>query len=222
MPARGAEATEGGVQLAKKAVDVVRELIALGELLPGEKINQMEIAERAGVSRSPLREALRTLEADGIVTYETNRGYVVARFRMSELAEIYRLRVLVEHEMLEHITKPGPDVIKRLQKHVDEMEKAVQSKDFAGMTRAYREFHVEVFRLSNLKVFLDEVQRLWTMTDSYNAMHRMPEDIAKRMLRDHRGILSALSSGNLERARKIATDLPQINEHVVVGLPAWH
>jgi DNA-binding GntR family transcriptional regulator len=221
MPGRGADAPEG-VQLAKKAVDVVRELIALGELLPGEKINQMDVAERAGVSRSPLREALRTLEADGIVTYETNRGYVVSRFRMSELAEIYRLRVLVEHEMLDHITKPGPDVVKRLQQHVDEMEKAVQAKDFAGMTRAYREFHVEVYRLSNLKIFLDEVQRLWTMTDSYNAMHRMPDDIAKRMLRDHRGILSALSSGNLARARKIATDLPQINEHVVVGLPAWH
>jgi DNA-binding GntR family transcriptional regulator len=221
MPGRGADASDGG-QLARRAVNVVRELIAAGELLPGEKINQMEVAERAGVSRSPLREALRTLEADGVVTYENNRGYVVSRFRMSELAEIYRLRGLVEREMLEHITKPGPDVLEILQKHVDEMEAAVETKDFPGMTRAYREFHVEVFRLSGLQVFLDEVQRLWAMTDSYNAMHRMPDDIAKRMLRDHRGILSALTSGNLVRARKIARELPQINEHVVVGLPAWH
>lgn len=213
--------TGESVQLAKKAADVVRDLIARGELLPGEKINQMDVAERAGISRSPLREALRTLEADRIVSYEANRGYVVSRFRMSELSEIYRLRHLLEAEMLDHIAKPDDEAVERLQDNIDAMAKAVEAKDFPGMTLAHRAFFQEMYRLAQLPIFLGEVERLWAMTDGYTAMHRMPDDVAQRMLNDHRSILKALAAGRLARAKEIARTFPEITEQVVVGLPPW-
>jgi DNA-binding transcriptional MocR family regulator len=84
-----ASGDEQPVQLTLQAAEIIRDLIRRGELLPGEKIHQVEVARNAGVSRSPLREALRTLAAEGLVKYETNRGYVVSRLRMEELAEIY-------------------------------------------------------------------------------------------------------------------------------------
>jgi DNA-binding GntR family transcriptional regulator len=211
----------GPVQLARKAEAELRSLIIRGELLPGEKIRQVELAAQVGVSRSPLREALRTLESEGLVTYETNRGYVVSRLRMEELAEIYRLRILVETEMMAHLRKPGPDVIARLKSWVDQIEDAINRGDFNGTTAAYREFHLEVFRLSGLTVFLRETQRLWKMTDSYNAAHIMPPTIARRIVRDHRQIIRALTGGDLDRARELVAGLPQVNEHVVIGLPAW-
>jgi DNA-binding GntR family transcriptional regulator len=210
---------EQPVQLTLQAADIIRDLIRRGELLPGEKIHQVEVAKNAGVSRSPLREALRTLAAEGLVKYETNRGYVVSRLRMEELAEIYDLRRLVEAEMMRHLTKPDEGTLDRMVAHLADMENAIETGDFARLTAAYREFHEEMFRLSGRNVFLREVQRLWMMTDSYNAMHALPPAAAQRILRDHRQILKSLRAGNLDRVRAIVDALPQINEMVIVGFP---
>src|ERR1700760_850367 len=79
------------LQLPLEAAAQIRGLIIDRVLLPGEKIRQVELAERIGVSRSPLREALRTLESEGVVAYEINRGYVVARVGDDDLAQIYRM-----------------------------------------------------------------------------------------------------------------------------------
>jgi DNA-binding GntR family transcriptional regulator len=90
--------TEGAVektahlQLASDAAEKLRGLIAARLLLPGEEIRQVDIASQLGVSRSPLREALRTFESEGVVLYEANRGYVVAKLAVHDLAQIYRLR----------------------------------------------------------------------------------------------------------------------------------
>ena len=211
---------EQPVQLTLQAADIIRDLIRRGELLPGEKIHQVDVARNAGVSRSPLREALRTLAAEGLVKYETNRGYVVSRLRMDELAEIYDLRRLIEAEMLRHLTKPGEDDLDQMAGHLADMEAAIERGDFAGLTVAYRLFHEEMFRLSGLTIFLREVQRLWRMTDSYNAVHALPPATAQRILRDHRQILKSLRGGNLDRVRAIVDALPQINEQVIVGFPA--
>jgi DNA-binding GntR family transcriptional regulator len=205
------------VQLALQAAEIIRDLIRRGELLPGEKIHQVEVARNAGVSRSPLREALRTLAAEGLVKYETNRGYVVSRLRMEELAEIYDLRRLVEAEMMRHLTKPDKDVLDRMAGHLADMEVAIEGGDFTALTAAYRQFHEEMFRFSGLNIFLREVQRLWMMTDSYNAVHALPPAAAQRILRDHRQILQSLRAGNLDRVRAIVDALPQINEQVIVG-----
>jgi DNA-binding GntR family transcriptional regulator len=153
--------------------------------------------------------------------YETNRGYVVNRLRMDELAEIFRLRILLENEMMTEIKEPDAQVISRLEDHLAKMEAAIDADDFTSLTSAYREFHVELYGLSGLPVFLSEVERLWKMTDSYNAMHTLPPDIAKRIVRDHSQIIRALKAGNLVRAREIVAAQPQVNEHVV-GLPHWN
>jgi DNA-binding GntR family transcriptional regulator len=210
---------EEPVQLTLQAAELIRDLIRRRELLPGEKIHQADVARGAGVSRSPLREALRTLAAEGLVKYETNRGYVVSRLRMEELAEIYELRRLVETEMMRHLRQPSEAVIDRMANDLAEMEAAIDSGDFAALTAAYRQFHEEMFRLSGLNIFLREVQRLWMMTDSYNAAHALPASAAQRILRDHRQVLKALKAGKLDRVREIAEALPQINEQVIVGFP---
>ncbi|HJY60431.1 MAG TPA: GntR family transcriptional regulator, partial [Streptosporangiaceae bacterium] len=88
------------LQLTLEAAAQIRGLIIDRVLLPGEKIRQVELAERIGVSRSPLREALRTLESEGVVAYEINRGYVVAKLDDDDLAQIHRMRTLLEDELL--------------------------------------------------------------------------------------------------------------------------
>ena len=76
----------------------LRRAIVTGELAPGEQVLQDALAERFGVSRVPLREALKILEGEGQVTYRPHRGYFVAELDVDDLREVYRIRDLLESE----------------------------------------------------------------------------------------------------------------------------
>jgi len=169
--------SEPPAQLARRAADAVRDMIRRGDLLPGEKVHQVDVAKIAGVSRSPLREALRTLEAEGLVRYESNRGYVVSRLRLEELAELYELRSLIETEIIASIKKPSAGVIRRMERYVAAMEAAVERNDFPSIAEAYRGFRSQLFTLSDRIIFRREVERLWQMTDTYNAAYVMPAGV---------------------------------------------
>src|ERR671926_364153 len=76
----------------------IRRAIMSRELQPGERVRQEQLAERLNVSRVPVREALKVLEAEGQVTYQAHRGYTVVELSLAELEEIYLARRLLETE----------------------------------------------------------------------------------------------------------------------------
>src|SRR2546429_4733025 len=157
------------LQLTLQAAAQIRGLIIDRVLLPGEKIRQVDLAERIGVSRSPLREALRTLESEGVVTYEVNRGYVVARLDDDDLTQIFRMRSMLESELLRTIEHPEAAVLKQLKDLNDTMIAAIDSGDVAEVLRCNREFHFAIFALSPLSQFRREIQRLWQLSEGYSA-----------------------------------------------------
>ena len=75
-------------------------MIVRRQLAPGTQIRQVELAAQLGLSRSPLRQALSALETEGLVTHEQQRGYFVARMSVDHLSQIYRMRELLETELL--------------------------------------------------------------------------------------------------------------------------
>jgi DNA-binding GntR family transcriptional regulator len=188
------------LQLTLQAAAQIRGLIIDRVLLPGEKIRQVELAERIGVSRSPLREALRTLESEGVVSYEANRGYVVARLGDDDLAQIFRMRGLLEGDLLRTIVRPGPDVLAKLKDLNDAMIAAIDARAVAEVLRANREFHFTIFELSPLNQFRREVERLWQISEGYSAQWwwRMPE-ARTRINSEHKAIIAALRKFDLER-----------------------
>ena len=154
-------------QLTLKATEQIRDLIVSGQFLPGEKIRQVELSNQVGVSRSPLREALRTLESEGIVRYETNRGYVVSRLNADDLTQIYRMRELLENELLVTIHKPTARELQRLEKHNKELSQAIDAHSITDMLRSNREFHFAIFDLSPLTLVRRETLRLWQLSEGY-------------------------------------------------------
>jgi DNA-binding GntR family transcriptional regulator len=187
-------------QLTLEAAARIRGLIIDRVLLPGEKIRQVELAERLGVSRSPLREALRTLESEGVVTYVTNRGYVIARLDEEDLVQIFRMRALLEGELLRTITRPEPAVLSQLKDMNDAMMAAIDARDVVKLLRSNREFHFTIFELSPLNQFRREVERLWQLSEGYSAQWwwRMPE-ARTRINIEHKSIISALRKFDLDR-----------------------
>ncbi len=178
------------LQLTLQAAAHIRGLIIDRVLLPGEKIRQVELAQRIGVSRSPLREALRTLESEGVVGYHINRGYVVARLDERDLSQIYAMRALFERELLLTIERPGESMLTELSLVNMKMVEAIDHGDFAKVLRLNRQFHFSIFDLSPLNQFRREVERLWHLSEGYSAQWwwRMPEArtrIEQRARGDH-------------------------------------
>jgi DNA-binding GntR family transcriptional regulator len=192
------------LQLTLQAAAQIRGLIIDRVLLPGEKIRQVELAERIGVSRSPLREALRTLESEGVVAYEINRGYVVARLDDDDLAQIHRMRAFLEDELLRTVKRPDAAVLNDLRDLNEKMMVAIDEGNIGEVLRYNREFHFTIFDLSSLNQFRREVHRLWQMSEGYSAAWwwRQPE-ARKSINTEHKAIISVLRKFDLDRLVEI-------------------
>ena len=166
-------------------------MIVSGELLPGQKVHQSELAERLNVSRIPVREALSTLQAEGVLEHKSNTGYTVTRFSSEDLSELYLMRRLLETEILASIDLGGVDVaeLERIQEQVDQAEPSEEGPEFQ---EANRQFHFRLFSYSPLKRVLQEVDRLWYMSDFYRALYIHEPSSRRKVSEDHGRILQAV------------------------------
>jgi len=207
------EPCTGPLQLTNQAAAQIRGLIIDRVLLPGEKIRQVELASRIGISRSPLREALRTLESEGVVAYHPNRGYVVARFDEDDLAQIFWMRSTFERELLGTIERPSADLLAQLAGGHSDMIRAIDQEDFTEVRRLNREFHFAIFGLSPLSQFRREAERLWQLSEGYSAQWwwRTPE-ARIRIDSEHLEIIRLLGAYDLDRLVEVC-ELHRIGGH---------
>jgi DNA-binding GntR family transcriptional regulator len=211
---------DGATQLTLEAADQIRDLIIRRILLPGEKIRQVELAKRVGVSRSPLREALRTLESEGIVSYEVNRGYVVSRLDRDDLEQIYRMRALLEQELLSAIVRPDARTVRAIAKHNDEMVRAIEAGNVSAMLEANRNFHFAIFELSPLDLFFREVRRLWQLSEGYRAAYLWLPETRARIVSEHAAMVTVLREFDPGKLVELSAQHRTASEDVVVGLLA--
>lgn len=209
---------DGATQLTLQAADQIRDLIVRRILLPGEKIRQVELANRVGVSRSPLREALRTLESEGIVSYEVNRGYVVSRLDRHDMEQIYRMRALLEQELLRTIVRPDARMLRAIVKHNDEMVHAINAGNVSAMLEANRNFHFTIFELSPLDLFRREVRRLWQLSEGYRATYLWLPETRARIVSEHAAMIAVLREFDPDRLVELSAQHRSASEDVVVGL----
>lgn len=111
--------------------DLLEEAILEGELKPGERLRAEALAQRFGTSRTPVREALLQLEAQGLVDVEPNRGAVVRTFDRDDLQDLYELRALLEpHAAARAATRISPEDIARLEELCDDPDPIVANEAF--------------------------------------------------------------------------------------------
>jgi DNA-binding GntR family transcriptional regulator len=143
----------------------LRAAILDGRYPPGTRIRQEDLAAQAGASRIPVREALRELAAEGLVTLVANAGAWVTRLTMEQCAEAYLVRERLEPLLL-RLSLPGldGDVIARLGELAGEME---QAPDVAAFLRADREFHLAGYAGAPRGEAWGIISRLWNATQHY-------------------------------------------------------
>ena len=134
--------------LAESIADSIAEAIATRHLQPGERIVEMTLAERIGVSRVPIREALKVLHAQGILTGGAHRGYRVAAFGPETIEKVLELRLMLETFLLRDAIERWRQGsrIPRTQLPIQQMEMAARSGDHSGSLRADLEFHRTIRR----------------------------------------------------------------------------
>ena len=190
--------------LTREAIGALREMIVRRQLAPGAQIRQVELAQRLGLSRSPLRQALSALETEGLVTHEQQRGYFVARMSVDHLRQIYRMRELLETEILRSVRTPEPAELADLEARNGEIQAAMADGDVARMLVANRAFHFGLFALSPLGAIRRDVARLWNTSEPYRATYLWLPTTRRRIIREHEQMLGALARGDRARLVQIA------------------
>lgn len=174
--------------------------ILTGRLQPGQQIVQDALAEKFGVSRVPLREALKILEGEGQVTHHLHRGYFVAELSITDLHEVYRLRALLEREA---VTAAVANITDRdllaIAELATQVRKATATGEVLAITAANREFHFAIFELSEMPRLVRLLRQLWDSTDVYRSVYFAQAPNRERILLEHDEILNALSARNVAR-----------------------
>jgi DNA-binding GntR family transcriptional regulator len=202
---------------AQEAVlEELRVAIVSGELCPGEQVLQDALAERFGVSRVPLREALKILEGEGQVVYRPHRGYFVAELDLDDLREVYRIRDLLESEAVRvAVPQIGTDELTALQGALEDVERASAAGDLVAMAAANRRFHFGLLAAARMPRLLRLVRVLWDATDVYRSLYYADDSHRQVVHDEHRLVLDAVRLGDQERAVEL---LRQHRERAVVTL----
>jgi DNA-binding GntR family transcriptional regulator len=179
----------------------LRERLAAGDLAPGMQLRQEALSTEFGVSVPPVREALKTLEAEGQVVYAPHRGYFVASLSAAELAENYRIRELLETEAAERaVPLMGQAELERMEDAARDMERAHRSEDVRSLTEANHRFHFTVFDAAGLPRMAELIRMLWDTTDRYRSLYFATPVHRRRVNHEHREILAAVAGHDTELA----------------------
>lgn len=179
----------------------LRRMMVTGELAPGTPIRQEALAERLGVSRVPLREALKVLEGEGQVGYAAHRGYVVAELSVDDLVEVYRMRELLEAEAIRaavlHVTD---DLVAAMRAAAAEVDAAGRADDVAEITAANRRLHFLLFDAAGMPRLARTLRQLWDATDVYRSVYFAGKANRERVHHEHDALVDAVARRDAETA----------------------
>lgn len=176
------------------ATDQLREMIMSGVLVEGSPLRQDDLAARLGVSRTPLREAIARLEAEGLVRTDPHRGAVVIKPSIQELREVYEIREALE-VLAGELAVPNvtPQAVTQLSGVLDEIEAAGSSDEWAHLNTR---FHMEMYSLAQRPQLQDLIGKMRNRSELYVRLLVAKPGRSAKAQDEHREILAALEQRN--------------------------
>lgn len=182
----------------------IRERIATGSLARGARVHQEDLAEGLGVSRTPVREALRRLAAEGLVEMRTNRGARVADVRHGDMRAAYEARLVLEPGAARlAAARVVPEARARMRSALAAQRRAIPN--VARSFDANREFHIALVAAAGNDYLLRFAERLWVARIGEVIYERQSETPERMQLDadEHEEILLAIEAGNGRRAESL-------------------
>lgn len=179
----------------------LRERILSGELAEGEPIRQEALAEEYDVSRMPVREALKRLDAEGLVLFTNNRGATVTKHSLREIAEIFDLRILVEVDLFRRsIPAMTTTDFARCSQILDEMDASYNADDVATWGALNHRYHSALYAAAERKLTNEVLQGLSLHSDRFIRMHLSVMKQREPAKAEHRDLLALAQARDIDAA----------------------
>ncbi|WP_030175464.1 GntR family transcriptional regulator [Spirillospora albida] len=187
---------------ADTAYATLRQMILSGEAAAGSRLGEAELAETLGLSRTPVREALQRLGADGLVEVLPHRGARVVRWSRADLEEIFELRALLEPYAAERAARRRPDaaVLAELTALCDAMERSGDPAEIARLNSAFHGAVIDASGNRRLPALLTSVMHAPLIVGTFR---RYDAGALARSMNHHRELVAALTAGDPDWAGSV-------------------
>lgn len=191
----------------------LRTAILEGNLKAGQRLMEVQLAEQLGVSRTPIREAIRKLELEGLVVMLPRKGAYVANMSFKDLIDVLEIRSSLEGlaASLAAERLREEDIVE-LERVAKEFETSVRETDIDNVLKKDVEFHEKIFLMANNKKLYQLITSLWEQVHRFRVTYVSNYDASLSLVDEHNRILEAIKSGDCELAKKYATEHIELAE----------
>jgi len=197
--------------LQKTVYDVLRAAILNGELTPGEQLSLGDIAKKLNVSTMPVREALRTLEAQGMITFSSQKKITVTQLSAEGLEEFYWIRTPLEcRSFARNFSMLGSEEIKEL----DKLHQLMSDVNTSGpeWVKLNRRFHMILYGAEKSRVLKGALAWLWDNVTAYLNLYAQKSSLVEQANRSHAKLIQAIKEKRAQEALEV------LREHLKSGL----
>jgi DNA-binding GntR family transcriptional regulator len=208
--------------LSGQVYDKLLDMIMSNVARPDSRLNVDELSKRFGVSKTPLREALKSLEKTGLVSFKPYSGYMVKTFTAKEIEEIYKIRILLETFAIEQILENVSDVhireLKRIQATIESNLTVPKVKLF----KMNREFHDYFYSISDCPKLCEMIGLLWDNLVFFRMLLIQEDDYINNMKTEHRAYIDALEKRQGERLKALIVAALEVHAQRIPRLVQHH
>ncbi len=216
----GAKKKKTKEDFTQEAYMGIRRMFFLNEIIPGQKISYGDLAKRLNMSTTPVIQALKRLEFQGLVRHEPNRGYYTENISLEEITEIYDFRELIEVSLLPAtIAAMNKTKLKRLKKALDSHLDAVRDIFLKDRLLKDMEFHLTLAELSGNQIRIASLKYLFDLLYlKYrgNILFVTPMDTVDA---EHVQLYDYIAAGNLEGAQEVlGKHISNVKKHAILSI----
>ncbi len=215
------QSTDRQTSVVDLIVDTIKEGVRLGRYAPGQRLVEGDFIAEMGLSRGPFREALRRLEADGVVLIEKNRGAVVRRYSREEIRYLYEIREMLETQaakLAADRVAGEPAIRARIEASRRRMRKTA-ADEIAEYMRENTRFHILIAEASGNPWLRRIIEMLQLPVDRLAAQHIVSSGATRDSLDAHEEIVDAILAGDAARAEKLMRTHLRTSRKMIEALP---
>lgn len=196
----------------------LRQAILKGELLPGERLMEIQLAEKMGVSRTPIREAIRKLEREGLVIMVPRKGAEVAGISEKMLRDVLEVRMTLEKLALRLAFKrQGTDLIEKLEAAEQAFQDAIEGEKLIDMAEADEQFHFLIYEAADNDKLRELLNSLKENMYRYRLEYLKDENYRRSLMEEHNAIIEAFKTNDLEKGLEVTDTHIANQERAVIG-----
>lgn len=191
--------------LRETVCEALRSAIRNGILEPGERLMEVQLAEELGISRTPVREAIRKLEQEGYVIMMPRRGTYVSSVSVNDIKEIFEIRSALESLSTGLAARRiEPDELEKLRALLTEIEGHIERKDIDKIVETDIEFHGLLYQVSRNERLVTIISNLKEQLARFRTLSMSYPGRLQETLEEHRAMVEAIAAGDVEAARDAA------------------